>query len=479
MKRFWLVLLSLALIVAFSTAAMAVDVKFSGEYYAAGLYLDKTSFNKDRYQTAASVAAVPGTAAAGYTDYRAAVAAQYQEANISTAFYYQRLRLNAVFVAAPGLMLTTRADIMERAWGANRSAATSATYNRGNGVITTASAPLDTLSAGTAAENENIAFDLVYLTYVSPIGIFTAGYQIDGAWGTVFGDNSLPTPKITYTFVTGGFSAGVQMGKIPGGENSVTAKNATVTTADTDNNFYTAFVNYAWKTGTAGILFKFYDVRQTRPLTFKGQYLATLPYAKAKLGPVDVQTELIWVYGKARLYEDPTSAEDVTKNALAAWIDATANFGIAYVGGTFAYMSGQDPNNTGSMSTATTPGIDWNPCLILFNSDLAYWAGNPTGNAGWSNAWFFQARGGVRPIDKIDIGLSVSYANAVVKPSNAWLYNDYGWEVDLTATYKITNNLSYMLGGGYLFTGKYYKATNDAMELQNDFLVLNKLTLTF
>ena len=41
MKRFWLVLLSLGLIVAFSTSAMAVDVKFSGEYYAAGLYLDK------------------------------------------------------------------------------------------------------------------------------------------------------------------------------------------------------------------------------------------------------------------------------------------------------------------------------------------------------------------------------------------------------------------------------------------------------
>ncbi len=46
------------------------------------------------------------------------------------------------------------------------------------------------LSAGTRAENENIAFDLVYVTYVSPIGIFMAGYQIDGAWGTVFGDNS-------------------------------------------------------------------------------------------------------------------------------------------------------------------------------------------------------------------------------------------------------------------------------------------------
>ena len=49
MKRFWLILLSLGLIVAFSTSAMAVDVKFSGEYYAAGLYMDKVSLNKQVY----------------------------------------------------------------------------------------------------------------------------------------------------------------------------------------------------------------------------------------------------------------------------------------------------------------------------------------------------------------------------------------------------------------------------------------------
>jgi hypothetical protein len=36
-----------------------------------------------------------------------------------------------------------------------------------------------------------------------------------------------------------------------------------------------------------------------------------------------------------------------------------------------------------------------------------------------------------------------------------------------------------MVGVGYLFTGKYYKANLDANELNDDFLVINKLTLTF
>jgi hypothetical protein len=45
MKRFWLVLLSLGLIMAFSASAFAVDVRVSGEFYVAGLYLNKTGIN--------------------------------------------------------------------------------------------------------------------------------------------------------------------------------------------------------------------------------------------------------------------------------------------------------------------------------------------------------------------------------------------------------------------------------------------------
>ncbi len=56
---------------------------------------------------------------------------------------------------------------------------------------------------------------------------------------------------------------------------------------------------------------------------------------------------------------------------------------------------------------------------------------------------------------------------------------DYGWELDVTATYAITNNLSYMLGVGYLWTGDYFKAGDPSNKLNDDYLVINKLTLTF
>ncbi|PKN74893.1 MAG: hypothetical protein CVU52_06460, partial [Deltaproteobacteria bacterium HGW-Deltaproteobacteria-10] len=92
MKRFWLILLSIGLLTIFSTAAYAVDVKFSGEFTAAGVYLNKTNLNGD----SAVVANNTGP---------------------STAFYFQRLRVRTDLVVSPGLTVITRVDAMERAWG--------------------------------------------------------------------------------------------------------------------------------------------------------------------------------------------------------------------------------------------------------------------------------------------------------------------------------------------------------------------------
>ncbi len=447
MKRFWLVLLSLGLIVAFSTSAMAVDVKFSGEYYAAGQYLDKINFQKD-------TASVAG----------------------STAFYYQRLRVNTDFIVSPGLKLVLRADIMKRVWGAARSAPGTTT---------------DQFSAGTRAENENIAFDLAYVQYVSPIGIFQVGYQIDGQYGTVFGDNPNPTPRIMYLLPFKGFTFAVMMGKnTPAiAEMSYTSQLA-ATAADRDSNFYTGFINYAWKTGTVGFLAKYVRTATNRAALggddgyTTNMYIVT-PFVKATLGPVFVQAQVYHIFGQAAKFEGTTygSLADTRLNMLYGWVDATANFGMFYAGGSVAYVSGNDPGSNASQGAGG--GTDWKPCLILFNNDQAYWGGVVNGYDGSStgnqvtNAWFGQVRGGVKPTDKLDIGLAVSYASADKKPSAAWLYNDYGYEVDLTATYKITNNLSYMLGAGYLFTGKYYRGVTDTNALNNDYLLINKLTLTF
>jgi hypothetical protein len=120
----------------------------------------------------------------------------------------------------------------------------------------------------------------------------------------------------------------------------------------------------------------------------------------------------------------------------------------------------------------------------LFNNDLTYWAGGASGynssalGGPMYNAWFGQGRVGVKPIPQLDAMLSVSYATADKKPKD-FVGGTYGWEIDVTGTYKITNNLSYMLGVGYLFTGDYYKGTGVNNKVTDDYMLINKLTLSF
>ncbi|HRV43726.1 MAG TPA: hypothetical protein P5208_00380 [Smithellaceae bacterium] len=455
MKRFWLVLLSLGLIVAFSSTAMAVEVKLSGEFYAGGMYLDKTNFTK--------------TTTGG---------------NPSTAFYYQRLRARTDFTVTPGLKLITRLDAMERAWGATRS-------NPGTALAAD--------SAGTTAENENIAIDWVYIDYKSAIGTFLVGYMNYGSTGTIFGNSSAPQARIRFNRMFGPINVWASISKVK--ENSKTAINpvppATAAFADSDNDVYHLEGIYNWENGRAGLNINYYNYANTRPPavpaangSYRRTYFLFTPYLMAKFGPVSVQAEFNYLNGTDK-YEDGVvkvaGVDKVTLENISAYLDATANFGMFYAGGSIAYVSGDDPgSNDKTEGGLINSGRDWNPCLLMFSYyDRAKWAGNLTGYGTSSdtglmaNAWFFQFRGGVKPTEKLDVMASVSYANADKKPAT-YLYNDYGWEMDLTATYKITNNLSYMVGAGYWFTGKYYKANLVANnELNDDFLVINKLTLTF
>ena len=446
MKRIWGFLMLFGLIAAFSTSAGAVDLKFSGEYYAAGMYMDKTDLCKDH--------------------------------GPSTAFYYQRLRVRTDFIVAPGLTLITRFDAMERAWGAART-------GTGTGLAAD--------SSGTIAENENIAFDWAYIEYKSPIGIFSAGYMNDGSTGTIFGNSYGPKGRIKYSNSYGPVTLNLAYTKEK--EASFTAANA-ATVADNDNDKYGIEGVYSWKDGKAGLNVNYYRQAANRTLgtnPYARKYFLVTPYAIVKFGPVALQGEFNYAFGQDD-YEfvyNKLTHDNKDIQSISGWVDATADFKKIYLGGSVAYVSGDDPDSNRIEGGIINGGRDWNPCLIMFNYyDRGKWIGDLNGwngtsdNGTMTNAWFFQLRGGFRPIDKLDIMASVSYARAdkTLKPANSytWEGRDYGWEVDLVGSYKITNNLSYMLGAGYLFTGDWYNgATATGQDIQNNLMVINKLTLTF
>ncbi len=462
MNRVWNILLLLGLSLVFSASAFAVDLKFSGEYYVAGMYQDRTTFKKDKANEGPS-----------------------------TAFYYQRLRLRTELIVSPGLKIVTRFDAMERAWGAPRS---------------TPGAVMDSQSSGTRAENENIAFDWAYLEYTSPVGLFMVGIQDDGGWGTIFADTSAPRGIVLWAVQQGGLTAFMSLVKVS--DKSRTAIN-TKNLTDNDADKYQFGALYEWKGGQAGLLGIYYreasnrgNVNPTPPPVdagMLGNVYVLQPYAIVNLGPVKIQTELDYAWGNIKY--DTITGQDMRVDNLVGWVDVGANLNQFYFGGSVAYVSGNDFSNPNVIKGGfLTGGMDWNPTLLLFNNERHYWAGSIAGHGltssnmnfvstafglndtGMYNAWFFQGRAGIKPIDKLDIMASVSYAMADKKslPIGAdAVSNVYGTEIDLIGTYKITNNLSYMLGAGYLFTGDYFKGNDVNASVRNNFIVTNKLTLTF
>jgi hypothetical protein len=453
MKRFWLVLLSLGLIMAFGASAYAVDVKVSGSYYAAGVYLKQVNLQEN---------------AATNNDQ-------------STAFYFQRLRIQTDLIVAPGLTMITRFDALERVFGGNRTAPDAPTNTTQPG------------SAGTWAENENIAFDYAYVKYDSPIGTFQVGAQPGHAYGTVFANSEEPTYRVKY--ISPDYSGFVWTAIIEKTvDNSYTSRNTSSTTTDADSDTYYLTGDYKAKNWAVGLLYGYTVDNQLRASAVsannQGRYHTLNPYATAAFGPVKLQAEVKWVYGE---YEAELAGKDDSNvNSLGAYLDAVATFGPVYVGGTFAYAEGDLDSNDGTDRAKVNGGRDWSPTLIMWNEDRARWVGSlgstavPASKSGLSgsgfdetfqNAWLGQVRVGVKPVEKLDVCFAVSYAkrDRVLDSYD----KDLGWEFDVTGTYKITNNLAYMLGAGYLKTGDYFKGANQESGVENNYMIINKLTLNF
>jgi hypothetical protein len=85
--------------------------------------------------------------------------------------------------------------------------------------------------------------------------------------------------------------------------------------------------------------------------------------------------------------------------------------------------------------------------------------------------------GGFKPTPKLKMELTLLSARRDKVTLN--MDKHLGIEFDATAEYKIYDNLSYMVGAGYLWTGDYFKGANQAGSIGNNYLLLNKLSLSF
>jgi hypothetical protein len=455
------VLLVLGLIAAFSMTASAADVKFAGQYYISGVYESNRTL-------------------------------QDVDKTYSRAYFWTRTRVQTVFQVAEGLSFTTRFDAFEKQWGGvNRSSNTTEDKSNSGRVNVTG-------TTANAALQENLEMEYGFVTFKTQFGQFDIGYQASDEFGTVYADTpgSRPRAKFTTQFGPATFIAIYEKYY----ENDSAIGAATPTTfVDADKDIYALIGIYNWKGGAAGFLWKYNNWNSSRPAAFGGfktNFHALVPYMKATFGPVYVEAELAYLTGKLMKYDN--AGVDVDKEGYGAYVLAKYTMGPAYFGGQFGYTSGNDGvNAAGTNSSVDSSGKDksgplsstsWTPALIFGNANLRSWMygqdiGNGGGTAGYNNnnkqnLLLYNAFAGFNPTPKINVEAAVSYMYADRKPVN-FVSKTYGTEVDVKASYKIYDNLTYMVGAGYLWTGDYFKGTNDANKVGNDYILLNQLTLNF
>jgi hypothetical protein len=499
MKKLLVVLLSLGLIAAFSMTASAADVKFGGSYYVVGAYENNAALSDNGY---------------------------------SHAFFWQRVRLQPVFQIAEGLTFTARMDALEKQWG-------NTNWKTGYD---------DTTSSRNVNSSqkiqESIEFERAYVTFLTGIGQFQVGYQNVDDWGTDFGNYSKSRPRIMYLTKVGNLILVANYEKVYDNDSSNSMKAKAV---DADDNTYALSAIFKDKGVETGLLYKYYVTNHNRPgatmniaavpaiglpatkitTAYSSQVTQLSPYIKLTSGPLYLEGEATYWFGKAAKFENPSAVspaimalKDKDLSAWSLYLKAQMNAGKAYFGGLFSYASGDDLSDSEKVTTAPSGGgVIQNPALILLSDDFNSWSG---GNGAASpavaesaasvlnaivpgisttdmvsknvvtsdkrNTIIYNAYAGFNPSAKLNIEAAFTYAtvaekalyknpltNTVVEAGSDKL----GTEFDIKATYKIYENLSYMIGAGYLWTGDYFKGASTSATLSNDYVVLNKLTLSF
>jgi hypothetical protein len=479
MRKLWIVLLSLGLLAALSLptfAASGADIKISGQYLINGFYSSNPSLKQDSYAGAGSY-----------------------------GVFDQRLRMQMDLKVAEGLSLVTRFDALEKIWGAKSGTEAFDSTSR--------------LYSTTAYEQENIEFERAYVDFTTGIGRFMVGYQQFTFWGTPIADGNNTKPGIKYIVASGPSILVLALERNQEGQ--VRSGIKTYDFLDSDTDIYDVGLIHKWKGGEAGIMYQYAQLKNNRPSPpTGGAYQGTLhivdPYIKQTMGPLYVEAEMIWLTGKLAKFEPPVSAlaEDIDAKDFGLYIKANYDLKPAYVGGIFLYVQGDDydsltKQNGGWIKAMSAATNVFEPCLLFGSYWYNHAVGGQTGFVTsttspvtgtamgsnnytyfFDNIWMLQGYAGFKPIPKLDLMMSYSWFRADQLPraikgvpvsagNPEFQSKDIGTELDIKATYKIFDNLSYMVGAAYFWTGDYFKGTSATNQVDDNYLLMHSLNLTF
>ncbi len=464
---------------AFSMSAFAAAMDFGGHLRIRGWYNDNQALLEDNAANAGA-----------------------------SSFFEQRLRLSGVINLADGVRITTRFDALENFWGFNRTA------------FSVANTPDSTV------DGQNIQWEIANMSFKTKFGSFLVGStNAPLGYGTKYWESGEGVRYvIRYTVPVGPLEVRATLEKKA---ESQLWGSATRDNMDGDTDIYAIAAKYKGKGYEAGAQFQYLldkSVKAAAPAAAAGftkKLYAFQPYFISKFGNLNLEAEGLYVFGDAKEYRDPVGANiDVDAKGYGAYVNAKYTMGPAYLAFMASITSGDDPNTAdkregnfaGDFDGASSLGGSSSPrpLLILQNTTFNSFFGNAAGNlrangagganyvggantgrlgANNDNCMQFSIYGDYAFTPKWDLFFTVTYTVADEKPQvavagggqpvGAFVDDEIGTEIDLVLNYKITGQLTYSVQAAYFKVGDYFKGSNPAATVDDNYVVMHALLLEF
>lgn len=329
-------------------------------------------------------------------------------------------------------------------------------------------------SDSSTSNGNDISVHRAYMEYASPIGTIRTGLVDAGAWGGPY-MNSVEGGyrfMVMPNFMPAPFSLTLFTQKIVENDAAVGTNNTGMTDQDTDS--YYAGVGYKMDMGD--IAAAYYGVRSEAqagsPALMANNYWFN---ANLKVGIASIYAELGHKAGEF----SATMDYDAWAGILLASAKATDALTVT---GAYFFATGEDTGtDKAQYMGATGTGKDFEPLYIMTGDDMGVLNGDGVNAAAGIQAAGVQAFGlfadfAVSPALTLHAGIGTGKADEV---QTAGQDDDYGWEYDLGASYKLLDNLTYDLHFGYWAVGDFVKGGVASVVPNDVTVVTNSLKMTF
>ncbi|OGQ95279.1 MAG: hypothetical protein A2521_03875 [Deltaproteobacteria bacterium RIFOXYD12_FULL_57_12] len=344
-----------------------------------------------------------------------------------------------------------------------------------------------------AAGSHSVTANKIYMEYLSAVGKFRMGKTEGGAWGGPYLNSSGSANRFMWwpSFVADPFSLLVFTQKTTEANDGIVGNNGK---SDQDTDAY--YLGVGYKAADIGKFdLAYYMVRTGAPsggLTTpdSSQQDNIWFNADVAVGPVTLSTEWQYLFGESgqTIATGPAIGQKRDKDAWAGMVLAMVKpVDALTIGGVYFMATGQDANdpteNQNGMSTTAGTGNDWEPLYIMTGRNMGVLNGYGVTSAVGSLGVGVQAFGvfadfAVSPKLSLHAAVGTGYADDV-STMGPLQDDEFGWEYNLGASYKLLDNLTYDLHLGYWAVGDFAKFGTTTMDPNNVTLVTNSLTMKF